>query len=330
MNTFEFTRPVFLWLLLVIVPMLGWYLWKIKSNSGRYQVSNLSAFKNQGKPLKFYLRHIPFVLRILVVALLIIALARPKTIIENKKTTTKGISIALAIDISSSMLARDFNPNRLAVAKKEAINFISGRPNDRIAVVAFAGESFTQCPLTTDHATAINLLRQLKTGIIEDGTAIGLGLANAIARLKDDNAKSKVIILLTDGVNNKGEIAPLTAADIAASLGIRVYTIGIGKNGYAPFPVNTPVGIQYQQMEVKIDEGLLKEIAEKTGGKYFRATNEEKLRNIYSEIDKMEKTIFEKQESVQYRDYFMPFLIAAFLLLLLEMLLSNTIFRTNP
>lgn len=174
------------------------------------------------------------------------------------------------------------------------------------------------------------MLQQLKTGIIEDGTAIGLGLANAIARLKDDNAKSKVIILLTDGVNNKGEIAPLTAADIAASLGIRVYTVGIGKNGFAPYPVNTPVGVQYQQMEVQIDENLLQEIAKKTGGKYFRATNEEKLREIYSEIDKMEKTIFEKQENVQYKDFFMPFLTLAFLLLILEILLSNTIFRTNP
>ena len=330
MNNINFARPEFLWLLLVIVPMFVWYIFKNKTNAGRYQVSNLNAFENMQKPIIYRLRHILFILRLVTVALLIIALARPKAIIENKTTTTEGISIAMAIDISSSMLARDFDPDRLEVAKSQAINFISGRPNDRIAVVAFAGESFTQCPLTTDHATAVNLLRQLKTGIIEDGTAIGLGLANAIARLKDDNAKSKVIILLTDGVNNKGEVAPLTAADMAKALGIRVYTIGIGKNGYAPFPVQTPIGIQYQQMEVQIDENLLLQIAQKTGGKYFRATNEEKLKEIYQEIDKMEKTIFEKQESIQYRDYFMPFLIIAFILLLAEIILANTIFRTNP
>jgi len=330
MNLFEFSRPAFLWLLLIIIPMIAWYLLKLKSSSARYQVSSLKAFENKKKPTKYYLRHILFVFRILIVVLLIVALARPKTIIENKNVTTKGISISIAIDISSSMLAQDFNPNRLEVAKSQAINFISGRPNDRIAVVAFAGESFTQCPLTTDHATAVNLLQQLEIGIIEDGTAIGLGLANALARLKDDDAKSKVIILLTDGVNNKGEIAPLTASNIAQSLGVRVYTVGIGKNGYAPFPVNTPIGVQYQQMEVQIDENLLKEIADKTGGKYFRATNEEKLKDIYSEIDKMEKTIFKKQESVHYRDYFMPFLVAAFLLLIVEILLSNTVFRTNP
>jgi Ca-activated chloride channel family protein len=330
MNNFEFSRPEYLWLLLVIIPMIAWYIWKEPTSRPRYQVSNLRAFDNERQTIKYYLRHILFLLRILVVALLIVALARPKTILENKTTTTKGISIAMAIDISSSMLAKDFSPSRLAVAKEQAINFISGRPNDRIAIVAFAGESFTQCPLTTDHATAINLLRQLKTGIIEDGTAIGLGLANAIARLKDDDAKSKVIILLTDGVNNKGEIAPMTAANMAAALGIRVYTIGIGKNGYAPFPVQTPIGIQYQQMQVQIDEDLLRQIAQKTGGKYFRATDAAKLKEIYSEIDKMEKTIFQKQESVHYRDYFMPFLWAALILLLLEILLSNTIFRTNP
>jgi len=218
MNNINFARPEFLWLLLVIVPMFVWYIFKNKTNAGRYQVSNLNAFENMQKPIIYRLRHILFILRLVTVALLIIALARPKAIIENKTTTTEGISIAMAIDISSSMLARDFDPDRLEVAKSQAINFISGRPNDRIAVVAFAGESFTQCPLTTDHATAVNLLRQLKTGIIEDGTAIGLGLANAIARLKDDNAKSKVIILLTDGVNNKGEVAPLTAADMAKAL----------------------------------------------------------------------------------------------------------------
>ncbi len=330
MNNIEFTRPEFFWLLLVIIPMTAWYVWKLKSNNPRYQVSNLQAFKDDKKPSIYFFRHILFLLRIFAISLLIIALARPKVTIENSTKTTEGISIAMAIDISSSMLARDFDPDRLEVAKDQAIQFISGRPDDRIAVVAFAGESFTQCPLTTDHSTATNLLSELKTGIIEDGTAIGLGLANAIARLKNDDAKSKVVILLTDGVNNKGSIAPLTAADMAAALGIRVYTIGIGKNGTAPYPVQTPFGTQYQQMEVQIDEAVLQQIAQKTGGKYFRATNNESLTNIYEEIDKLEKTIFEKEENIQYKEYFMPFLISALLLLLIEILLANTVFRINP
>lgn len=330
MMNLDFTRPEFLWLFTAFVPMLVWYLIKNKQNQAKYQVSSLEAFKGMSKPFRFYARHILFVLRLATLALLIIALARPKTIERGGSSSTEGLSIAMAIDISSSMLAQDFKPDRLSVAKDEAINFVSGRPDDRIAVVAFAGESFTQCPLTSDHASAVNLLNQLTTGIIEDGTAIGLGLANAVARLKEDNAKSKVIILLTDGVNNKGEIAPLTAADMAQSLGIRVYTIGIGKNGYAPYPVQTPVGVQFQQMEVQIDENILQEIANKTGGQYFRATNGEKLSEIYEQIDKMEKTIFEKDEEVNYIDHFMPFLKLAILILLIEILLSNTIFRTKP
>jgi Ca-activated chloride channel homolog len=327
----DLTRPEYLWLFLVFVPMLAWYIWKTKRNSAKYQISNLEAFKNSGKPFIFYLRHILFLLRLTVLALLIIALARPKTIVGGGSSGIEGISIALSIDISSSMLAQDFKPDRLEVAKDEAINFISGRPDDRIAVVAFAGESFTQCPLTTDHASAINLLRQLKTGIIEDGTAIGLGLANAIARLKEDDAKSKVVILLTDGVNNKGEIAPLTAAEVAAALGIRVYTIGIGNNGYASYPIQTPGGgVVYQQMEVQIDENLLQNIAKKTGGQYFRATDGEKLAEIYEEIDKLEKTMFEKDQEVRYQDHFMPFLIFAIIFLVIEILLRNTVFNTKP
>ncbi len=329
MNGIEFYRPGFLWLFLAIIPMIAWYVWKEKDSRPRYQVSSLKAFEN-AKSFRQQARHILFILRLLTISMLILALARPKKILQNTEKTTKGISIVMAIDISGSMEAKDFDPNRLEVAKKEAINFISGRPNDRIGIVAFAAESFTQCPLTTDHATAINLLRQLKTGIVEDGTAIGLGLANAVARLKNDNAKSKVIILLTDGVNNSGEVSPLSAADMAKALGIRVYTIGIGKNGYAPFPVQTPFGTQYQQMKVEIDENLLRKIADETGGKYFRATNESKLREIYSEIDKMEKTIFNKESSIEYKDYFMPFLWLAFAFLILEILLANTVFRTLP
>ncbi len=326
----EYTRPEFFWLFVAFVPMLIWYIFKNKQNNTRYQVSGLQAFEGSKQPLIYYLRHILFVLRLATLSLLIIALAGPKTIQRGGSSETKGISIAIAIDISSSMLAQDFKPDRLSVAKEEAIKFISGRPNDRIAVVGFAGESFTQCPLTSVHASVVNLLRQLNTGIIEDGTAIGLGLANAIARLKEDDAKSKVIIILTDGVNNKGEIAPLTAAEIASTLGIRVYTVGIGKNGTAPYPISTPIGIQYQQMEVQIDENILKEIAQKTGGQYFRATNGEKLSEIYEQIDKMEKTIFDKDEEISYKDHFLPFLIFAVAFLILEIFLANTIFNTKP
>ncbi len=329
MNNFNFHRPEFLWLLLVLIPMIGWYIWKNKNNTARYQVSNLKAFEQSSKSIIYYLRHLTFLLKMAVVVLLIITLARPQKI-DNSKTSTEGISIAMAIDISTSMLAKDFNPDRLEAAKDEAIKFISGRENDRIAVVAFAGESFTQCPLTTDHTTTINLLKQLKTGIIEDGTAIGLGLANAIARLQNDDAKSKVIILLTDGVNNIGEITPITAAEMAASLGIRVYTIGVGKNGTAAYPVQTPQGTYYQQVAVQIDENILKEIAQKTGGKYFRATDGQKLSNIYQEIDKLEKTLFEQKTNVEYQDHFMPFLTLAIILFIIELLLSNWFLRTNP
>lgn len=332
MNNIEFVRADLLKILpiLLLLPMFAFYIWKNKSNIARYQVSNLMAFSETPQILKYRLRHIPFILRIITILALIIAISRPKAIIQSSSSSTEGISIAIAIDISTSMLAEDFRPNRLDVAKKEAIKFVNGRPNDRIAVVAFAGESFTQCPLTTDHTSAVNLLQQIRTGLIEDGTAIGLGLANAVARLKDDDAKSKVIILLTDGVNNRGEIAPLTAADFASALGIRVYTIGIGTKGLAPYPVQTPFGTEYQQVEVEIDEKLLTEIAEKTGGKYFRATDQKKLNDIYAEIDRLEKTIFEKNQFVEYKDYFMPFLIIALLAFLLEILLSLTVFRINP
>ncbi len=330
MNNLDLTKPEYLWLFTAFLPMLVWYILKNKNDAAKYRFSNLEAYKKSSTPVLYYLRHILFILRLSALSLLIIALARPKTIINDGSSKTEGISIAMAIDISGSMLARDFKPDRLTVAKQEAINFISGRPNDRIAVVAFSGESFTQCPLTSDHATAINLLNQLETGIIEDGTAIGLGLANAIARLKDDNAKSKVIILLTDGVNNTGEIAPSTAADLAAALGIRVYTIGIGNKGYAPYPVQTPMGIVYQQVEVQIDEDILNEISDKTGGKYFRATNEDKLSDIYVEIDKMEKTIFEKEENIVYKDHFLPFIIFAFLLIIEEQLLKLLFFNVKP
>ena len=274
--------------------------------------------------------HLSFILEISALALLIFAFARPRRTLTNEYKTTRGIDIILAIDISPSMLAQDFRPNRIEAAKRVAIQFISGRPNDRIGVVAFGGESFTVVPLTSDHATVINMLRKLRNGLVEDGTAIGLGLANAVARLKNSKAKSKVIILLTDGVNNRGNIDPITAAKIAASLGIKVYTIGIGSNTYANIPVQTPLGVQYQRVKVDIDEATLKEIARITGGKYFRATNTRKLEEIYKQIDKLEKTRFKEHRQVLYKEEFRKFTLIALVLILTALLLRNTVFRVFP
>ncbi len=325
-----FLHPGYLWLLLLIIPMLIWYIRYQKDYKARIKISTLQAFKNIKPDFWYRIRHILFILRSLIIILLTIAMARPIKEITSRTEETEGIDIVLAIDISGSMQALDFKPNRLEVAKKVAAEFINDRPNDRIGIVAFAGESFTVCPLTTDHKTLINLLNKLKTGVITDGTALGLGLANAVARLYKSTAKSKVIILLTDGVNNMGNISPLDAANMAAAYHIRVYTIGIGKNGYAQMPIQTPLGIQYQNMKVEIDEALLKKIAEKTGGKYFRATNEQKLKEIYKQIDKMEKTIFEKQTESHTEVFFMPFLIAAAIILALEILLRISIYHTIP
>jgi Ca-activated chloride channel family protein len=241
--------------------------------------------------------------------------------------STEGIDIVLTQDISGSMLSRDFKPDRLEAAKNIATEFISGRPYDRIGLVVFSGESFTQCPLTTDHAVLINLLREIQSGMIEDGTAIGMGLATAVNRIKDSQAKSKVIILLTDGVNNRGEIAPETAAEIAKTFGIRVYTIGVGTQGMAPYPVQTPFGIQYQDMPVEIDEGILQKIAQTTGGKYFRATDNDSLEKIYKEIDKLEKSKIDvRQFSKKEEKYLLPALIA-FFMLVVEIIVRNTIFK---
>jgi Ca-activated chloride channel family protein len=276
------------------------------------------------------MRYILFALKVILLALLIIMLARPQTTNYWEDRTTEGIDIVIALDISSSMLARDFVPNRLEASKDVAISFISGRPNDRMGLVVFSGESFTQCPLTTDHAVLINLFKDIKQGMIEDGTAIGMGLANAVNRLKDSDTKSKVIILLTDGVNNMGAIDPITAAQLAKSFGIRVYTIGVGKNGYAPYPVQTMFGIQYQDMEVKIDEETLKKISEITDGKYFRATNNRKLKQIYKEIDKLEKSKIQVKKFSSKNDEFMPLAQLAVFLLSLIILIRYTIMRNIP
>ena len=275
-------------------------------------------------------RHIPLVLRIFALVMIVIALARPRSSEEFSKIDTEGIDIALAMDVSTSMLARDLTPDRISASKDIAIEFISQRPSDRMGIVVFAGESFTQCPLTTDRATLINLMKEVQTGVIEDGTAIGNGLATAVARLKDSDAKSRVVILLTDGVNNSGEVSPQMAAEIAKTYGIRVYTIGVGKEGEAPYPVMTPWGVQVQNMKVEIDEALLKEIAESTGGRYFRATDNTKLAEIYGEINKMEKARTTVDSFPVYEELFGRYLFWALLALLLGMLINWFVIRRLP
>lgn len=327
MSRITFDQPLFLYFLAVVPVMVVFYLLKQQKATAALRMPGLQQFAKAGITFRHYLRHILFALRTIGVLLLIIVLARPQATDKFQNTSTEGIDIVLALDISGSMLARDFRPDRLGASKNVAIEFISGRPYDRIGLVIFSGESFTQCPLTTDHAVLINLLNEVQSGMIEDGTAIGNGLATAVNRIKDSEAKSKVIILLTDGVNNRGEIAPATAADIAKTFGIRVYTIGMGTEGVAPYPVQTPYGIQYQDMPVEIDEAILQEISQKTGGKYFRATDNDKLIQVYSEIDKLEKSKIDvKQFSRKEEKYLAPALIA-FCLLLLELLARNTLFR---
>jgi Ca-activated chloride channel family protein len=266
----------------------------------------------------------------LAFAMLITVLARPQSSNKFRSETTEGIDIVMALDISGSMLAEDFKPNRFEAAKDVASSFVAGRPNDNIGLVIFAAESFTQCPLTTDHAVLINLFRDIKMGFLEDGTAIGMGLATAVSRIKESKAASKVIILLTDGVNNRGEIAPITAAEIAQTFGIRVYTIGVGTIGTAPFPVETVFGRQYQEVEVKIDEELLRNIASMTGGEYFRATDNNKLKQIYEQIDKLEKSKIDVREYSKRSEEYLPFALLAALFMLAELLLRNTVFRNLP
>ena len=326
-----FANPTYLYLLLLLIPMIGWYIWKLCKNQASLQVSSSEAFDAPGTTSwKVYLRHVPFVLRMAAVAVLIIILARPQSTNSWQNTSTEGIDIVMAMDISSSMLAQDLKPNRLEASKDVAASFINGRPNDNIGLVVFAAESFTQCPLTTDHTVLLNLFKDVQPGIIQDGTAIGLGLANAVSRIKDSQAKSKVIILLTDGVNNAGEIAPVTAAEIAKTFGIRVYAIGVGTKGMAPYPFQTAFGIQYQDVPVEIDEPTLKQIAATTGGQYFRATDNTSLKEIYSEIDKMEKTKISVQQYSKKQEEYKNWALLLFALLLVEILLRNTLLRNIP
>ncbi len=326
-----FANPHYLYLLLLLIPLIIWYIFRMRKKQASLQVSAMEAFDTpKATTLKVYMRHIPFVLRMIAVALVIVILARPQSTNSWDTKSTEGIDIMMAIDVSTSMLAEDLKPNRLEAAKNVAASFINGRPNDNIGLVVFAGESFTQCPLTTDHAVLLNLFKDIQCGMIEDGTAIGLGLANAVSRIKDSNAKSRVIILLTDGVNNRGEIAPVTASEIAQTFGIRVYTIGIGTRGEAPYPFQTAFGVKYQNVPVEIDEELLKQIASNTGGQYFRATDNASLKSIYQEIDQMEKTKISVQQYSKKQEEYTPLALLIFALLLLELLLRNTWLRNIP
>lgn len=327
----SFNNPEYLYLLFLLLPVLAWYIFKQYQADASLQISDLQKLvKSSEKISTKILFHTPFVLRFLAMTLLIIVVARPTLSNSVRNETTEGIDIVLAMDISGTMLAEDLRPNRLEAAKRVAIEFIVERPNDNIGLVVFAGESFTQCPLTTDHAVLVNLFSGIRYGIIEDGTAIGMGLANAVSRIKDSNAKSKVVILLTDGSNNAGDIAPVTAAEIAKTFGVRVYTIGVGTRGMARYPVQTPVGIRYQDMPVDIDEDMLRQIATMTGGQYFRATDNENLKAIYTEIDQMEKTKIAVKEYKKKKEIYLPFAIIAFLLLVVEMILKNTILKKLP
>lgn len=326
-NGLEFAHVGFFWLLIIIPAMIGWYIWRAQLLQGALSVSAAKGFTLPVKSNFPAFRHFTIVLRSLAIIALIVALARPQSSLSWQNSTTEGIDIMIASDISGSMLAEDFQPNRLEAGKNIAINFIENRPDDRIGLVIFSGESFTQCPLTIDHDVLINLYEQIHYGMIDDGTAIGMGLATAVNRLKDSPTKSKVIILLTDGSNNMGSIAPLTAAQIAKTFGIRVYTVGIGTHGFAPYPVKTPDGIQYQRIPVDVDEGTLTKIADITGGKYFRATDNQTLKNIYQQIDKLEKARIDVTQYHKKTELFWPFALAALVLLSLEFILKNTWLR---
>lgn len=325
-----FHNPEYLFFLLLLIPVGFWYWWKMGNSDASVQISTVSKLKKLPKTKRLKFRHLPFILRMLTLTSLIFAIARPQTSSSWKTESTEGIDIMMAVDISGTMLAEDLRPNRVEAAKTVASEFIVSRPNDNIGLVVFAAESFTFCPLTIDHNVLLNLFSQVKYDMVPDGTAIGLGLANAVNRVKEGKAKSKVVILLTDGSNNQGDIAPITAAEIAKTFGIRVYSIGIGSYGMVNIPVPTPFGVQYQKMKSEFDEGTLKQIADKTGGKYFRATTNTRLREIYQEIDQLEKTKINVKQFNNKTEVFYIFGILAFLFLFAEILLKNTWLRTAP
>jgi Ca-activated chloride channel family protein len=328
-NNIKFGQPLF-FILFAIIPLLIY--WKIAKGKKQTAAIGISTTKGLSKmrSWKNTFQNVPFILRLLALAFIITALARPQTKFDEQESEGEGVDIILCIDVSGSMTSQDFIPNRMEAAKKVAEDFVNSRPNDRMGVVIFSGESFTQCPLTTDHYVLINQISQIRNGLLEDGTAIGSGLATSVDRLRSSKAKSKVVILLTDGVNNGGLIDPATAMEIAKTFKVKVYTIGVGTDGYAPTPVSTPLGIVMQNEKVAIDEKLLTNIAYQTGGKYFRATDNKSLQNIYSEIDHMEKSKVEITTFHRYTEKFYPLIFAAMALLLFEILLRLTVFKKFP
>ena len=328
----EFAKPIFLWLFLLYIPLIVWYILKNKKSDAAVRISSVSAFSKLPTSYKVYLKHFLFVVRLAALGCVIIILCRPQTHDSWESSKTEGTDIVISLDVSTSMFARDFNPDRFEAAKEVASKFINGRESDNIGIVIFAGESFTLVPMTTDKAVLVNYIKEIKMGMREDGTASGDGLATAINRIKDGKAKSKSIILLTDGSNNTGVVAPLTAADIAAKYGIKVYTIGVGTTGSALFSVGVNVygKVEYQQLPVVIDEATLKNIANKTGGKYFRATSKHVLKEIFTEIDKLEKTELDVRKYNQTEDNYMPWALLLLALLLIDIIARHTVLRNIP
>ena len=330
-----FANSAYLLLMLLVIPCVVWYVLRGRKRRASLSVPTTSMYGGMAKSWKYYLIHVPFVLDMAALVLLSLILARPQSTDRWQDTEIEGIDIMLCVDVSTSMLAEDLKPNRIEAAKQVASEFINGRPNDNIGLTIFAGEAFTQCPMTVDHAVLLNMFQNVSSdiaarGIIEDGTAIGMGLANAISRLKDSQAKSKVIILLTDGSNNRGEISPMTAAEMAKSFGIRVYTIGVGTNGTAPYPVQGAFGKQYVNVAVEIDENVLRDIAKTANGQYYRATSNSKLKEVYEEIDKLERTKLQVKEFSKNQEEYQPLALALLLCLLAAILLKQTVLRTIP
>ncbi len=331
-NDIQFAEKHWFWLFLIIPMMLIWYVYKLKTAEGELNFSSFNLFHGINSSLKAKFRHVLFLIRLIALSFLILAISRPQSRSSWKDTKTEGIDIVVSLDISLSMLAKDFKPNRLEVAKEVLSDFIDARPNDKLGLVIFGGEAFTQCPLTTDHKIIKNMFNDIKAGMLDQGTAIGLGLADAVARIKDSKAKSKVVILISDGVSNVGEIAPLTAADIAKTFGIRVYCIGVGTKGKALQPVAMyPNGeIQYDYVDVDIDDATMTQISKMTGGKYFRATDRESLEKTYQEIDLLEKTIISEKSFSNKSEHFFPLALVAAILLFIEFLLKRLVFKTIP
>lgn len=328
----EFASPKILWFLLLLLPLVGYYIYRTRQGGASVVVSTTETVRRAPRTFRYYLRHIPFVLRCAALSLIVVAIARPQSAEHYTNTTTEGIDIVLAVDVSTSMLAKDFIPDRLSVAKEVASEFISDRTGDRIGIVVFAGESFTQSPLTTDQSSLQTMLGRITSGVIEDGTAIGNGLATSINRLRESDSKSKVVILLTDGVNNRGEISPLTAAKIAKDMGIKVYTIGIGKRGTAPYPVFDERGreVDVVNMKVEIDEKMLRNIASQTGGEYFRATDKKTLEAIYEQINTLEKSRIEVENRTTLHEEYLVFVLWALAALLLEFIINRVVLKRIP